>query len=152
MQPTFKGSIKSDLDARMLVEACLLGYLSHLPRKPYETEWSSLLQAGHVYIFEENASGFRSWDDGFYCVSTASTGTVPKFQTVPLRLKKIAISFSFNDTIHHLIAYQPLEEVGTSLERPSTNLILRDINPRKELRITSHTSYNAELPSPLSRL
>jgi hypothetical protein len=65
------------------VEACLEGYLNHLPRKPYHHEEMFLPQAGYVYIFEENASGFTAWNDPYHWIPIPSATDIKTFMAHP---------------------------------------------------------------------
>lgn len=64
LQPTFHGYLASTLDALVLIEACLQGHLSHVPRRPQDRERSELIRSGNIFIYEENASGIKRWTDG----------------------------------------------------------------------------------------
>ncbi|KAK5997400.1 Global transcription regulator sge1 [Cladobotryum mycophilum] len=64
LNPTFKGHVASTLDALVLFEACLLGQLNHVPRRPHDRERQDLIQSGNIFIYEEHASGIKRWTDG----------------------------------------------------------------------------------------
>ena len=64
LQPTFQGYVSTTRDALILFEACLQGYLSHIPRRPQEWEWKFLIRSGSVFIYGENVSGIQVWRDG----------------------------------------------------------------------------------------
>ena len=64
LQPTFPGYLSSTLDALVLIEACLQGTLSHVPRRPQDRERPDLIRSGNIFIYEENASGIKRWTDG----------------------------------------------------------------------------------------
>jgi hypothetical protein len=64
LQPTFTGYVASTKDALILFEACLIGHLNHIPRRPNERERNSLIHSGCVFIYVENASGIKRWTDG----------------------------------------------------------------------------------------
>ena len=64
LNPTFEGHIASTLDALLLFEACLSGHLNHVPRRPHDRERQDLIKSGHVFIYEEHASGIKRWTDG----------------------------------------------------------------------------------------
>lgn len=51
-------------DALRLFEAVLTGELLHTPRRPHDRERDTLIQSGHVFIFEESSSGIKRWTDG----------------------------------------------------------------------------------------
>lgn len=65
LQPTFIGHISSTMDALILFEACLSGQRAHVPRRPHDRERDELIRSGHVFIYEENASGIKRWTDGY---------------------------------------------------------------------------------------
>ncbi|KAK3179675.1 Global transcription regulator sge1 [Lecanicillium sp. MT-2017a] len=64
LEPTFRGHVSTTLDALILFEACLTGILSHVPRRPHDRERQDLIKSGHVFIYEEHASGIKRWTDG----------------------------------------------------------------------------------------
>ncbi|KAM5353764.1 hypothetical protein ACJ41O_000414 [Fusarium nematophilum] len=64
LTPTFEGHIASTIDALVLFEACLSGQLNHVPRRPHDRERTDLIKSGHVFIYEEHASGIKRWTDG----------------------------------------------------------------------------------------
>lgn len=64
LQPTYHGYLSSTLDALVLIEACLQGLLSHVPRRPQDRERPELIRSGNIFIYEENASGIKRWTDG----------------------------------------------------------------------------------------
>jgi hypothetical protein len=64
MQPTWRGFIHTTRDGLMLLEACLQGVLSHIPRRPHDRERQSIISSGNIFVYEENASGIRRWTDG----------------------------------------------------------------------------------------
>jgi len=140
MNPTFRCLIASERDARLLVEACLQGYLNHLPRKPNHHEEMVLPQAGYVYIFEANASGFTVWNDPFHWIPIPSTTDMNTFMAIPSPLCKLTASFESHSTTHYLVAYQPVDSVNISwLKRPSECEQLRDLQPRKDLHLKIDT-------------
>ncbi|KAI0013952.1 Gti1/Pac2 family-domain-containing protein [Xylariaceae sp. FL0662B] len=64
LHPTFRGYISCTMDALILFEACLVGRLSHVPRRPHDRERASLITSGNVFIYEEHSSGIKRWTDG----------------------------------------------------------------------------------------
>jgi hypothetical protein len=64
MAPTWTGFIHSTADAVVVLEACLQGRLSHIPRRPHDRERATIIVSGNVFIYEENASGIKRWTDG----------------------------------------------------------------------------------------
>ena len=64
LQPTYTGHVSTTHDALILFEACLIGHLNHVPRRPHDRERNSLIRSGCVFIYEENASGIKRWTDG----------------------------------------------------------------------------------------
>jgi hypothetical protein len=64
LQPTFTGHVASTNDALILFEACLIGHLNHVPRRPHDRERNSLICSGRVFIYVKNASGIKRWTDG----------------------------------------------------------------------------------------
>ena len=61
---TWHGFIHTTWDAILIVEACLLGGLHHLPRRPHDRERQGLIQSGAVFVYERNASGITRFTDG----------------------------------------------------------------------------------------
>jgi hypothetical protein len=64
MIPTWHGFIHTTMDALHVLEACLVGKLHHIPRRPHDRERGSIISSGNVFIYEENASGIKRWTDG----------------------------------------------------------------------------------------
>jgi hypothetical protein len=64
MQPTWRGFIHTTRDGLTILEACLQGALSHIPRRPHDRERQSIISSGNIFVYEENASGIRRWTDG----------------------------------------------------------------------------------------
>lgn len=62
--PSFQGRIETTLDALLLVEASIQGYVPHVPRRVHERERADLIVSGNVFIYEEHASGIKRWTDG----------------------------------------------------------------------------------------
>ncbi|KAK5218493.1 Gluconate transport-inducing protein required for gluconate-H+ symport [Exophiala xenobiotica] len=48
----------------MLIQACVRGSLQVIKRRPTSSERPSVAQSGHVFIYEEKASGIQGWTDG----------------------------------------------------------------------------------------
>jgi hypothetical protein len=65
LQPTWRGHIRTTMDALILFEACLEGRLSHVPRRPHDREREELIKSGNVFIYEEHSSGIKRWTDGY---------------------------------------------------------------------------------------
>ncbi|KAF1812043.1 hypothetical protein P152DRAFT_398324, partial [Eremomyces bilateralis CBS 781.70] len=64
LSPTWKGFVHTTMDAMMIFEACLSGYLHHIPRRPHDKERPELITSGSCFVYEENASGIKRWTDG----------------------------------------------------------------------------------------
>lgn len=62
--PTYTGIVKSTKEALVLFEACLNARLNHVPRRPHDRERGTLIKSGHIFIYEEHASGIKRWTDG----------------------------------------------------------------------------------------
>ncbi|KAH7122564.1 Gti1/Pac2 family-domain-containing protein [Dendryphion nanum] len=69
-QPAFKatwhGFLDTTKDAMTVVEAALLGRLSHISRRPHDKERAEMLTSGTVLVYEENASGIKRWTDAVH--------------------------------------------------------------------------------------
>lgn len=64
LEPTYYGYVATTQDALILFEACLTGFLHHVPRRPHDRERANLVRSGTVFIYEENSSGIKRWTDG----------------------------------------------------------------------------------------
>lgn len=64
LKPTWTGFIHSTWDALIILEACLQGSLTHIPRRPHDRERANIITSGNIFIYEENASGIKRWTDG----------------------------------------------------------------------------------------
>ncbi|KAK5042886.1 hypothetical protein LTR84_012405 [Exophiala bonariae] len=64
LQPSYRGFVETAGDAQSLIEACLRGSLPLIRSRPVTSERPTLVQSGHIFIFEEAASGIKRWTDG----------------------------------------------------------------------------------------
>ncbi|KAK5263240.1 Global transcription regulator sge1 [Exophiala xenobiotica] len=64
IQPSYFGFVDTHDDAVMLIQACVRGSLQVIQRRPTSSERPSVAQSGHVFIYEERASGIQRWTDG----------------------------------------------------------------------------------------
>ena len=64
LNPTWEGFVDTTHDATLLFEACLVGDLNHVPRRPHDRERADIIKSGHIFIYEEHASGIKRWTDG----------------------------------------------------------------------------------------
>jgi hypothetical protein len=64
IQPSYRGFVETAGDAYGLIEACIRGSLPFVRGRPTPLERASLAQSGHIFIFEETASGMKRWTDG----------------------------------------------------------------------------------------
>lgn len=64
VQPSYFGFVETRDDALMLIQACVRGSLHFAQRRPTLSERPSVAQSGHVFIYEEKASGIQRWSDG----------------------------------------------------------------------------------------
>lgn len=62
---TYEGYVATTYDALILFEACLSGYLNHVPRRPHDRERENLIRSGAIFIYEEHSSGIKRWTDGY---------------------------------------------------------------------------------------
>lgn len=76
LQPTYVGLINTELDALLIVEACLSGTLGHIPRFPLHNEREEILGSGNVYVYADVPTGAGVWDDGKEWVECGSLGTM----------------------------------------------------------------------------
>lgn len=61
---TLHGHVASTQDALIVVEACLQGLLSHVPRRPRRAEEPLLARSGQIFVYEQRSSGITTWQDG----------------------------------------------------------------------------------------
>lgn len=61
---SYYGFVECNIDALILIEACLQGKINHVARRPYEHERRGLIRSGQIFIYEEHACGIRRWTDG----------------------------------------------------------------------------------------
>ena len=64
LQPTFQGFVGDTMDALILFEATIVGYLHRVSRRPHDRERPNLIRSGSIFIYEEGASGIKRWTDG----------------------------------------------------------------------------------------
>ena len=64
LQPTYVGHIDTEQDALLIIEACLSGRLSHIPRFPLQKEREGVIRSGSVYVYAHISTGEGAWDDG----------------------------------------------------------------------------------------
>ena len=65
LEPTWRGHVNTTMDALVLFEACLMGRMNHVPRRPHDRERDDLIRSGNVFIYEEHSSGIKRWTDGY---------------------------------------------------------------------------------------
>ena len=63
-QPSYWGFLETAGDAQRLADGCLRGSLPVVRRRPTTSEQPSLVQSGHIFVFEETTSGIKRWTDG----------------------------------------------------------------------------------------
>ncbi|KAK4196506.1 Gti1/Pac2 family-domain-containing protein [Triangularia verruculosa] len=66
LQPTYVGYAANTGDAMCLMEAVVRGEIPHCSRRPHEKERAWIIRSGHIFIYEEGASGIKRWTDGHY--------------------------------------------------------------------------------------
>ncbi len=64
LQPSYFGFVETRDDAVILIQACHQGRLPFVQRRPTSPERPYVAQSGHVFIYEEKASGIQRWTDG----------------------------------------------------------------------------------------
>lgn len=64
LQSSYFGFVDTYDNAVMLIQACVRGSLQVIKRRPTSSERPSVAQSGHVFIYEEKASGIQRWTDG----------------------------------------------------------------------------------------
>ncbi|KAK5283325.1 Global transcription regulator sge1, partial [Exophiala xenobiotica] len=64
LQSSYFGFVDTHDDAELLIQACVRASLQVVKRRPTFSERHSVAQSGHVFIYEENASGIQRWTDG----------------------------------------------------------------------------------------
>ncbi|KAK4179795.1 Gti1/Pac2 family-domain-containing protein [Triangularia setosa] len=64
LKPTWIGYVHDTGSALCLMEAVLRGLLPHCKRRPHDKEREQCIRSGHVFIYEEGASGIKRWTDG----------------------------------------------------------------------------------------
>ncbi|KAG7104748.1 cAMP-independent regulatory protein pac2 like [Verticillium longisporum] len=60
---TYHGYVRTLADAIMLFEACRLGLLPRVQRRPSKKEARSI-RPGSVFVWDEKEAGMRRWTDG----------------------------------------------------------------------------------------
>ncbi|KAM0714137.1 hypothetical protein Q7P37_007608 [Cladosporium fusiforme] len=151
LAPTFTGHIKDRYEACILLEACLTGILSHIPRSPHDCERSHLIKSGNVFVYENNASGTDSWTDGipwsrdqsqdglfiYHELDGTLSNTPDQVGAHKLRtggLVKKTLSVSLHGILHHMVAYHKEEDVIHGiLAGPLQNSRLKGVQVRPEL-------------------
>ncbi|KAH7115688.1 hypothetical protein EDB81DRAFT_293792 [Dactylonectria macrodidyma] len=64
LKPTFEGYVESAIDARKLLESCLVGQHMHAPRSPLNHKLNDLIKIGPIFIYEQRSLGIAKWKDG----------------------------------------------------------------------------------------
>lgn len=59
IQPSYFGFVETRGDAVILIQACLDKSLDSVPGRPTPSERHSIAQSGHVFVYEEKASGIQ---------------------------------------------------------------------------------------------
>jgi len=64
LQPTYNGFVETREDVMILIQACSQGYLRPIHRRPGPADRPCIVQSGHIFLWEETATGIRRWWDG----------------------------------------------------------------------------------------
>ncbi len=64
LQPTYIGPIESEVDAFLVVSACLSRRLSLVTRLPNGREQDKVVRNGNTYVYSEVGTGQGEWQDG----------------------------------------------------------------------------------------
>ncbi|KAL3231364.1 Protein SGE1 [Nakaseomyces bracarensis] len=62
--PTFKGYLETEIDALLVLQACMDGKLNFVNRRPSDIERPYLIVPGNIFVFRETQSGIKRWTDG----------------------------------------------------------------------------------------
>lgn len=62
--PTFKGYLETEMDALLVLQACMDGKLNFVNRRPSDIERPYLIVPGNIFVFRETQSGIKRWTDG----------------------------------------------------------------------------------------
>ncbi|TPX30128.1 hypothetical protein SmJEL517_g06239 [Synchytrium microbalum] len=157
---TYHGYIRTTQDALLLIEACRVGKLKRVPRRLTESERSTNIKSGAVFIWNEEESGIKRWTDGIKWTASRISGSFlvyrelsvkyngPKGTRQPPAIKeggliKRAISVTASDgRKHHLVSYYTAGELkSNSLVYPSDDPTLSSVVVATDLypEFTAHT-------------
>ncbi|KAI9800115.1 MAG: hypothetical protein M1833_003442 [Piccolia ochrophora] len=147
LQPTYRGFIETERDALLLLDACLLGALHHLPRRPYQYELSVLIRSGSVFIYEENASGILEWTDGAHWIPVGKEGDfcVDREPDNSTGLFKKTITINVRGILHHLVSYYTAwEALGEHSKTPTQDIHLQlaMLQAQLDFKLLSFTPSN----------
>lgn len=137
-RPTAFGLLTNQADARVLLTACLLGKLWHMPRPIAKGERESLVKSGAIFVWENLSSGITFWDDGLdwtneddednlesVCREVDSVN--PKTPKEGGLIRKTT-KLRYQGTWHNIVAYTKEENVKQGrLKRISDQAMLKDI-------------------------
>lgn len=62
--PTFVGFVASLVDAAIVIEGSMQGFLPRVAHRPPECWHADLARSGHIFVFEEKESDIKRWTDG----------------------------------------------------------------------------------------
>lgn len=131
LQSNFIGYINTNADATVVIEACLRGYLRHLPRRLSNTERDRLITSGSVFVYETECSGITTWDDcmrwgraqehsGFQIYRSIADTTSRNEKSHVLYKKTTFVTIG--RCVHYLVAYY--DECNIYLMKSPTSSLL----------------------------
>lgn len=136
VQPTWHGHINTPEDAKLILEACLLGNLNHAARGPYRYEIPNLEWQGKILVVEKSASGISQWKDHAEWETLEPDGPF-SIHSLKCGLRKRIVTMSWQGIQHILIAYYGEDQAP--LKTPSKSTEFLDLTVRGGLGILSST-------------
>lgn len=131
MTPTYIGRLESNEDVLLLLQGCFSGTLKH--SIPGTQGATSACRSGYIFIWEEQISGVKYWNDGLSWTPVNRDGDfwIRRETTTDYGLERKTISIPAQGRFHHLESYE--DPWDMTLERPSQDSRLRDIALNEEL-------------------
>ena len=126
LEPTWLGHI-STTEGCYTPRGLIRWILHQVPRRPHGRERSSFIMSGHVFTYEENASGIKRWTDGISWSPSRILGNFLVYRELakpfPPGEKRLAPKRPKNGRIFK--PGEPYPKQASSKEQPSSDITVR---------------------------
>lgn len=89
--PTFKGYLETEMDALLVLQACMDGKLDFVDRRPSDIERPYLIVPGNIFVFKETQSGIKRWTDGISWSPSRISGRFLIYKELNKRVPRLSM-------------------------------------------------------------